>query len=116
MLFVGSTHTITPKQFVDDLKVLDLSGVGSKAIPNGLREAREGQRTYQEYYDDRYYLQDAPPPQRPSQRHQPSNLTVPKHSSQSKTIQPSPTQSFSSTLSDVSQEKEKKKKKKLFRF
>jgi len=106
---------ITPKQFVDDLKVLDLSGVGSKAIPNGLREAHEGSRTYQEYYDDKYYLQDAPPPQQPSQRHQPDKLTVPKHSSHNK-IQPSPTQSFSSILSEVSQEKEKKKKKGLFRF
>ena len=116
MSFVGSTHVITPKQFVDDLKVLDLSGVGSKAIPNGLREAREGQRTYQEYYDDKYYLQDAPPPQQPAQRHQPDKLTVPKHSNHSKTIQPSPTQSFSSIISEVSQEKEKKKKKGLFRF
>jgi len=43
-------------------------------------------------------------------------LTVPKHSNHSKIIQPSPTQSFSSIISEVSQEKEKKKKKGLFRF
>jgi syntaxin-binding protein 1 len=90
------------------LKVLDLGGVGSKAIPNGLREAREGQRSYQDYFNDKYYLQDAPPPQ----RQQPSNLSVPKH----KIIQPSPTQSFSSVISENSQEKEKKKKRGLFRF
>ncbi|KAF5361824.1 hypothetical protein D9756_002266 [Leucocoprinus leucothites] len=107
-IFIGSTHSITPKQFVDDLKVLELAGVGSKAIPNGLRDAREGQRPYQEYYDDRYYSQDAPPPP----RQQPSNLSAPKQ----KIIQPSPTQSFSSFLSEASQEKEKKKKRGLFRF
>ncbi|KXN92397.1 Protein transport protein sec1 [Leucoagaricus sp. SymC.cos] len=112
-IFIGSTHTITPKQFVDDLKVLDLGGAGSKAIPNGLREAREGQRSYQEYFDSKYYLQDAPPPQ---PRQQASNLSVPKQSSSHKITQPSPTQSFSSFLSEAPQEKEKKKKRGLFRF
>ncbi|KAJ3573583.1 hypothetical protein NP233_g2333 [Leucocoprinus birnbaumii] len=111
-IFIGSTHAITPKQFVDDLKVLEIAGVGSKAIPNGLREAREGQREYQEYYDDRYYLQDAPPPRPPANA---NSLAAPKHSSH-KIIQPSPTHSFSSFTTDTSQEKEKKKKRGLFRF
>ncbi|KAF9454243.1 Sec1-like snare protein [Macrolepiota fuliginosa MF-IS2] len=110
-IFIGSTHTITPKQFIDDLKVLDLAGVGSKAMPNGLRDVREGQRSYQEYFDDKYYLQDAP---RPQPRQQPSNLSVPKQSH--KIIQPSPTHSFSSSISEPPQEKEKKKKRGLFRF
>lgn len=111
LVIPGSTHTITPKQFVDDLKVLDLAGVGSKAIPHGLRDVREGQRPYQEYFDDKYYLQDAPPPQ---PRQQASNLSVPKQSSH-KIIQPSPTNSFSSFVSEAP-EKEKKKKRGLFRF
>ncbi|EIM86902.1 Sec1-like snare protein [Stereum hirsutum FP-91666 SS1] len=61
-IYIGSTHTFTPKQFVDDLKVLELNGVGSKAIPNGIREARNGQRPYQDYYDELYFTQDAPAP------------------------------------------------------
>lgn len=62
--YIGSTHTFTPREFVDDLKVLELGGVGSRAVPNGLREPRNGQRSYQEYYDERYFTRDAPPPQR----------------------------------------------------
>jgi syntaxin-binding protein 1 len=63
-LFVnaGSTHALTPRQFTDDLKVLELSGVGSRAVPNGLRELR-GARPYQAFYDERYFTRDAPPPQ-----------------------------------------------------
>lgn len=53
---------ITPKQFVDDLKVLDLAGVGSKAMPNGLPEY-PGERPYQEFYDSKYYTKDGPRPQ-----------------------------------------------------
>ncbi|KAF8493208.1 Sec1-like protein [Russula emetica] len=67
-IFIGSTHTLTPRQFVDDLKVLDLSGVGSRALPNGLRELRAA-RPYQAFYDERYFTQDAPPPQQQRQTH-----------------------------------------------
>jgi len=109
-IFIGSTHTITPKHFTDDLKVLDLQGVGSKAIPNGLREARDGQRPYQAYLDEKYYLQDAPPPQL---RQQPSNLSVPKQKSGASSIQPSPTNSFAGIIPEP---QGKKKKKGLFRF
>ena len=59
---IGSTHTLTPRQFIDDLKVLDLSGVGSRALPNGLREMNAA-RPYQAFYDERYFTRDAPPPQ-----------------------------------------------------
>ncbi|KAF7770373.1 hypothetical protein Agabi119p4_6347 [Agaricus bisporus var. burnettii] len=117
-IFIGSTHTITPKDFVDDLKVLDLNGVGSKAVPKGLREMRDGQRSYQEYFDEKYFIQDAPPPQ-PQVLSPPQSssgfLSVSRHTSP-KVNQPSPTQSFSSILSDAAPEKEKKKKKGLFRF
>jgi syntaxin-binding protein 1 len=59
---------LTPRQFIDDLKVLDLSGVGSRAAPNGLRELR-ATRPYQAFYDERYFTRDAaPPPQQPQQQ------------------------------------------------
>lgn len=60
---------VTPRQFVDDLKVLDLSGIGSRAVPNGLRELR-AMRPYQAFYDERYFTQDAPraPPQQQQQK------------------------------------------------
>jgi len=48
---------VTPRQFVDDLKVLDLSGIGSRAVPNGLRELR-AMRPYQAFYDERYFTHD----------------------------------------------------------
>lgn len=59
---------LSPRSFIDDLKVLDLSGVGSRAIPNGLRELRT-QRPYQAFYDERYFTRDAAPP--PQQQQQP---------------------------------------------
>ena len=41
-LSIGSTHTLTPREFVDDLKVLELGGVGSRAAPNGLHFEKAG--------------------------------------------------------------------------
>jgi len=74
-IIIGSTHTLTPRQFIDDLKVLDLSGVGSRALPNGLREMRAA-RPYQEFYDERYFTRDAPPPQQ-QQQQQPQKHRAP---------------------------------------
>jgi syntaxin-binding protein 1 len=64
---------VTPRQFVDDLKVLDLSGIGSRAVPNGLRELRVT-RPYQEFYDERYFTRDAP---RPAPQQQPQTPRAP---------------------------------------
>ncbi|KAI0046954.1 hypothetical protein FA95DRAFT_1572786, partial [Auriscalpium vulgare] len=61
-IYIGSTHTFTPRQFVDDLKVLELGGSGSRTLPNGVREPRNGARPYQQYYDERYFTRDAPAP------------------------------------------------------
>ncbi|KAI0060698.1 Sec1-like snare protein [Artomyces pyxidatus] len=61
-IYIGSTHTFTPRQFVDDLKVLELGGIGSRALPNGLKEGRGGKRPYQDYYDEKYFTRDAPAP------------------------------------------------------
>lgn len=108
---IGSTHTITPRHFIDDLKVLDLGGVGSRAIPNGLAEGR-GQRPFQEYYDEKYFTKDAPPPLRAAT----GNLPLPRD--ERKPIRPSPTNSFAGSTNSVtpSAKEEKKKKKGLFRF
>ncbi|KAH9975721.1 ras opposite [Lactifluus volemus] len=68
-IYVGSTHALTPRQFVDDLKVLEINGVGSHAAPNGLRDFR-GPRPYQAFYDERYFTRDAPLPRQQQQQTQ----------------------------------------------
>ncbi|KAG6821215.1 hypothetical protein H0H93_004037 [Arthromyces matolae] len=111
-IYIGSTHTMTPRHFVDDLKALELGGVGSKALPNGLRD-RPGQRSPQEYYDEKYHTKDAPPPQRAAAapREPERRLQAPKMS---------PANSFASSVNSAStpsvKEEKKKKKGGLFRF
>lgn len=115
----GSTHDITPRQFVDDLKVVELGGVGSKALPNGLPSSRGGQRSFQEYYDDKYFMKVQPPPQRPP----PTAQQAPRDQ-RNRMAKPSPAPSYSgstySTSSSIpdgkDKEKEKKKKFGLLRF
>ncbi|KAJ7163127.1 Sec1-like snare protein [Mycena filopes] len=110
-IYIGSTHTITPREFISDLQVLELGGAGSKAIPNGQREGRAG-RKYQEYYDERYYTRDAPPPARPAPAPAAARVQQPRPSARS-----SPAESYSSNVSMTpSAQEEKKKKKGLFRF
>jgi syntaxin-binding protein 1 len=111
-IYIGSTHTFTPRQFVDDLKVVDRGGVGSKAIPKGLPSRGRGQRPYQEYYDEKYFTPDAPPP--PPQQRPP----IAPHDEHGKLMKPSPVSSFvGSTVSESSSTKDGKKKKRgLFGF
>ncbi|KAL1762832.1 Sec1-like protein [Schizophyllum commune] len=116
-IFIGSTHTITPRNFIDDLKVLDLGGVGSRAAPDGLnKESRGPRRGFQEYYDERFYAEDAPRPPPPSQK-----LPLPREDRRGAPAM-SPAPSYGSASSSISgtsgtvKEKEKKKKKGLFRF
>lgn len=61
-LYLGSTHILTPERFIDDLKALEIEGVGSAALPNGLPTGSSGAGEYQEYYDKRYFTPDAPAP------------------------------------------------------
>ena len=111
---IGSTHVITPKGFIDDLKVLDLGGAGSKAIPDGLRDMRGEPKTPQQLYDEKYFVRDEPPPQRVPARNappaRPERVAAP--------IQPSPTNSFQGSVNSMtpSVKDEKKKKRGLFRF
>ncbi|KAJ7588042.1 Sec1-like protein [Mycena floridula] len=75
-IYIGSTHTITPKSFVDDLKSLESNGAGSKALPNGLRDPA-GRRAFQEYYDEKYWTKDAPrAPKRPKAQPAPKAAAV----------------------------------------
>ena len=60
-IILGSTHVTTPKMFMDDLKVLELGGVGSWSAQNGVGDVVGNQ---QKYYDMRYpqpELQMCPP-------------------------------------------------------
>lgn len=109
----GSTHAITPRNFIDDLKVVEIAGVGSRAVPNGVSLAT-AHNTYQEYYDEKYFTPDPPVPQRPT-------LSVPKdskHSANKLTKTPSSYSTSSASLvgSGTVEKEEKKKKKGLFRF
>jgi syntaxin-binding protein 1 len=111
---------LTPRQFVDDLKVLELSGIGSRAVPNGLRELR-GTRPYQAFYDERYFTRDAAPPrQQQQQQQQTHRMPALVKSLSSRSVQePSMTGSTLSVNSSygptngkekVGKEKEKKKR------
>lgn len=45
---------------MDDLKVLELEGVGSRSAPNGAR--REPVGAFQRYYDEHYFQPEPAPP------------------------------------------------------
>ena len=118
---VGSTHALTPRAFIDDLKVLELSGVGSRACPNGLPEPRSGQRPFQEFYDELYFTRDAPrpQPQAAQKQGQGQGTGQGQRQQQGRLTRPSPIPSYASGASDShgsGGEKEKKKKRGLFHF
>ncbi|ESK97828.1 snare binding protein sec1 [Moniliophthora roreri MCA 2997] len=110
-IYIGSSHTLTPRHFVDDLKVLTLAGVGSRVTPNGLREFR-GQRPFQEFYDDRYYTKDGPRPQ-PKAPPASQKSTISLNSFKAPRMEHADSYS-SSTSTTPSLKEEKKKKKGLF--
>lgn len=61
--YIGSTHTIVPEEFIEDLQTLDVGGQGSKALPSGMPEVHTAQqRPFQVYYDQKYFTKDEPPP------------------------------------------------------
>jgi syntaxin-binding protein 1 len=112
-IYIGSTHVLTPRNFVDDLKVVDLGGVGSRYLPNGLKERSGGPRPFQQYYDEKYYTKDAPP------KPPPQTLNVPGSNKLSRPISPispRPSSYTGSAESDSTTQsyKEKKEKKRGF--
>lgn len=95
--------------------MLDLSGTGSRAAPNGLREL-QGPRPYQAYYDERYFTRDAPPPQ---PRAPPLGKSVSARNAARPTPEPSlsgSTLSVNSYTAPSSNGKEKAAKEKKRRF
>ncbi|KAI0352131.1 Sec1-like protein [Trametes cingulata] len=116
-IIIGSTHALTPKQFVDDLKVLELGGVGSKALPNGLSETNAPARAPQEIYDQKFFTRDAPPPQRAA----PAPSPQPRQD-KGRLMRPSPVPSFAGSTGSVNssnygeKDGEKKKKRGFLRF
>ncbi|CEL61750.1 Protein transport protein sec1 OS=Schizosaccharomyces pombe (strain 972 / ATCC 24843) GN=sec1 PE=3 SV=1 [Rhizoctonia solani AG-1 IB] len=75
-VFVGSTHPMNPARFISDLRAISMDGVGSAALPDGLPKPTDRQIPYQEYYDHRYFIKDAPPPPKP----QPAPAQMQTHS------------------------------------
>ncbi len=93
---------------MDDLKVLELAGVGSRDIPNGLRGAKEEERPLQEYYDEKYFCKEAPV----ALVAPPIKVSASKGSTNSSTPPPD----VNSLHSAASVDEKKKKKKGFFRF
>ncbi|KAF8587822.1 Sec1-like snare protein [Ramaria rubella] len=111
---IGSTHVLYPEAFMDELKVLELGGVGSRALPNGLREASGESRPYQSYYDQKYYTKDAPAPV-------PAPAPAPAAAQRSNKLRPGPSPMPSPagsamSLGSIGEPQKEKKKKGLFRF
>ena len=115
-VYLGTTHVITPRDFVDDLKVLEIGGAGSKAIPNGLRDMRGEPKSFQQLYDERYFTKDAPRPQPPQPIPQ-KKLAPPRV--QAPPAQTSPSSSYQGSINSGmvpgKEEKDKKKKKGFFK-
>ena len=104
----GSTHTTTPKDFMEDMRSLEVAGVGSRALPNGLRPG-PGQRSFQELYDEKYFTKDQAPP-RPQPQQQPSS----KGGLRNVLTRPGMPPTMSSSLSNNGTEDKKKKKRGFF--
>jgi len=117
-IYIGSTHTITPERFVDDLKVLDMEGIGSASLPNGIPNISLS--NFQSYYDQRYFISDAPPQTRPASA--PATTVLAKNgngrSQRNEVAPPLGEPSMSAMSLQSSKEKKEKdgKRKGLFRF
>lgn len=105
----GSSHAMTPKHFMEDMRSLELAGVGSRAIPNGLRPG-PGQRPFQEFYDEKYFMKDQAPSKPQPPPAQPPN----KGNSRNLFTRPNMPPPMSSSFSQNSGTEEKKKKKRFF--
>jgi syntaxin-binding protein 1 len=69
-------------------------------------------KSFQELYDEKYFVKDPPPPQQA-----PPPKNIPTRVEKFAPIQPSPTNSYQSASSSLAPSKDEKKKKRgLFRF
>jgi len=96
---------------MEDMRSLELAGVGSRAIPNGLQSG-PGQRQFQELYDEKYFTRDQAPskPQPQQAAQQPPN----KGSIRNVLARPGVSPQMSHSYSQGSGTEEKKKKKRFF--
>jgi len=104
----GSTHVVTPKHFMEDMRSLELAGVGSRALPNGLRPG-PGQRPLQEFYDEKYFTKDQVPSKQAQPQQPPS-----KGSGRNLLTRPNMAPQMSSSSSQNSGAEGGKKKKRFF--
>ena len=96
---------------MEDMRSLELAGVGSRAIPNGLRSG-PGQRQFQELYDEKYFTRDQAPskPQPQQTTQQPPS----KGSIRNVLTRPGAPPPMLHSHSQGSGTEEKKKKKRFF--
>ena len=95
---------------MEDMRSLELAGVGSRAVPNGLRSG-PGQRSFQEFYDEKYFTMDQAPAKPPPQPlGQPSN----KGSGRNLFTRPNLAPQMSASSSHSSGTEGVKKKKRFF--
>ncbi|PVG04916.1 Sec1-like protein [Serendipita vermifera] len=121
-VYIGSTHTITPEEFIGDLETLDAGGQGSASIPGGLPDSNSSQqRPFQTYYDQKYTTKDEPPPPPKQNLAPPGNANgLPGRPGPASGVtsarSPSPGPSVSGGEGKHREEKEKEKLKKKNRF
>jgi len=119
-IYIGSTHTITPQRFLEDLRVLELGGIGSQFLPKGLPiTGPDTPRNFQTCYDQKYFTKEAAPPPRPATAPVQQTLAPPGAQNKLTRPPPSPSSGHSSTGSlgkamhllklDGDEKKEKKK-------
>jgi syntaxin-binding protein 1 len=89
---------------MDDMKSLELEGVGSRVVPNGLRSGPV--QSFQEFYDEKYFTKDQAPSRPPPQQQQPPS----KGSSKNIFTRPAMPPQMSSSHSNGAEEKKKKKR------
>lgn len=111
---------MNPERFVSDLRAISMDGTGSVALPDGLPKPSDREKPYQEYYDERYFIKDAPPPPKPSPAPSAHRGHMHDTHSHSDVEQRRPTAQHSYSSLSMPEEKEKEKKrnkaKKLFGF
>ncbi|KZV96352.1 Sec1-like snare protein [Exidia glandulosa HHB12029] len=116
-IYIGSTHTWYPDWFIEDLKTLEKSGLGSATLPQGVANTGPPEPVHpQSYYDKKYFTRDAPPPPPP-----PAQSLAPAAAVQrpQQTLTPQPSTQRTSVASDsgsANKEKEKSRKRDWFKF